>query len=78
MAQAIKLQLLEIDPKLKIFLDVDDLNVIHNLESNVANSKNIILLVTEGAIERPFVQLEVVAAIKNHKNVIVVRTFQLQ
>jgi len=71
MAQAIKLQLLDINPKLKVFLDVDDLNIIHNLENNIIHTKNIILLVTEGAVSRPFVQLEVVTAVKHHKNIIV-------
>ncbi len=73
MAQAIKLQLLDINPKLKIFLDVDDLNIIHNLENNIIHSKNVILLVTDGAVKRPFVQLEICTAVKHNKNIIVVR-----
>jgi bisphosphoglycerate-dependent phosphoglycerate mutase len=38
----------------------------------VKNSKNFLLLITEGALERPFVQKEIIAAVKNEKNIILV------
>jgi len=72
LAQAIKLQLELAHPELTIFLDVDDLNVIHGLEDNIKNTTNIILLITEGVLERPFVQKEILAAVANNKNIILV------
>ena len=56
------MQLIDRSPSLKIFLDVDDLNNIHILEENVAKSQNFVLLLTEGALSRQFVQVFVVLA----------------
>jgi len=72
LAQAIKLQLELIHPEINIFLDVDDLNNIHGLEDNVNRSGNMLLLITEGVLERPFVQKEIRAAVKYKKNIILV------
>ena len=71
---AIKLQLEVMFPEkhIRSFLDVDDLNNIHILEENVKNSKNFLLLITEGALERPFVQKEIIAAVNYKKNIILV------
>ena len=44
---------------IRSFLDVDDLNNIHILEQNVKDSKNFLLLITEGALQRPFVQVKI-------------------
>jgi len=70
-ALALKLELEKMRPGVKIFLDVDDLNNIHDLEENVRNSKNFLLLITEGVLERPFVLKEIRAALENKKNIIV-------
>jgi len=72
LAQAIKLQLELLHPELVIFLDVDDLNNIHGLEDNISKSRNIILLITEGVLERPFVLKELRAAVQCKKNIILV------
>jgi hypothetical protein len=72
LAQAIKLQLEIVNPNLKIFLDTDDLEKIHKLDDNVKNSKNFILLITDGVLERPWVQFEIRAALKCNKNIILV------
>ena len=57
---------------MKIFLDVDDLENTHILQDNVRNSKNFLLLITEGVFERPFVQLEIQTALESNKNIILV------
>jgi hypothetical protein len=72
LAQAIKLQLELAHPMIRVFLDVDDLNNIHILEENVKNSTNLLLLITEGVLERPFVQKEIRSALAYQKNIIVV------
>jgi hypothetical protein len=72
LAQSIKLQLELLSPSIKIFLDVDDLNHLHILENNVINSRNFLLLITEGSIDRPFVQKEIRYALNNKKNIIIV------
>lgn len=70
-ALTIKLLLLEKNPNLKIFLDIDDLDNIHNLEENIKNSDNVLLLITDGIFERHYVIKELRAAIKYNKNIIV-------
>jgi len=72
LAQAIKLQLELLHPEIRTFLDVDDLNDIHSLDDNIAKSRNIILLITEGVLERPFVQKEIRGALALKKNIILV------
>lgn len=72
LAKIIKLELEKINKKLNIFLDVDDLNNIHNLENNIINSSNILLLISEGVFERLFVQLELRTALKYNKGIIVI------
>jgi len=72
LAQSIKLQLEVINPDLHIFLDVDDLNNLHILDDNVKNSKNFLLLLTEGVLERPWVQFEIKTAMQQKKNIILV------
>jgi len=72
LAEALKLQLEAKDPSLRIFLDVDDLENVHSLDDKVKGSRNFILIITEGALERPFIQLEIRAAIKYKSNVILV------
>jgi len=72
LAQAIKLQLELIHPEIRTFLDVDDLNNIHSLDDNVSKSRNVILLITDGVLERPFVQKEIRAAVRMKKNIILV------
>jgi len=72
LAQAIKLQLELIHPEVTCFLDVDDLNNIHSLDDNILKSKNVILLITEGVLERPFVQKEIRTAMLHKKNIILV------
>jgi len=72
LAQSIKLQLEVLRPELKIFLDVDDLNNLHILDDNVKNSKNFLLLITEGVLERPWVQVEVRVAMEQKKNIILI------
>eukprot|EP01116_Phalansterium_solitarium_P005825 TRINITY_DN1796_c0_g1_i1.p1 TRINITY_DN1796_c0_g1~~TRINITY_DN1796_c0_g1_i1.p1 ORF type:complete len:243 (+),score=23.20 TRINITY_DN1796_c0_g1_i1:354-1082(+) len=72
LAQAIKLQLEIEQPNIKCFLDVDDLNMIHDIEAAVRNSRTFLLLLTEGVLERPFVQKEILAALGANKNIILV------
>ena len=69
---SIKLQLMDKKPDLRIFLDVDDLNNTHVLEDNVKASRNFLLLITEGVMERPFVQLECKTALNQKKNIVLV------
>ena len=57
---------------MKIFLDVDDLDNTHILQDNVIESRNFLFLITEGAIDRPFVQLEIRTALQHKKNIILV------
>lgn len=56
--------------KLDIFLDVDDMNSVHNLEKNIEISENVLLLITDGVFDRPFVQLELKKALECNKNII--------
>jgi len=72
LAQSIKLQLELVSPSIKVFLDVDDLNHLQILEKNVINSRNFLLLITEGSIDRPFVQKEIRYALNSKKNIIIV------
>lgn len=72
LAMIIKLLLENKNPNLKIFLDVDDLNNIHNLEKNIENSENVLLLITEGVFEREFVQKELRKTLECKKNVFTV------
>jgi len=72
LAQSIKLQLQALRPDLRVFLDVDDLNEVHKLEDLVARSKHFVLLITEGVLERPFVQVECRTALKLNKNLVLV------
>jgi hypothetical protein len=41
LALAIKSELLKVNPKLKIFLDVDDLNQVHDLSDNIIHTRNL-------------------------------------
>jgi hypothetical protein len=43
----------------------------------VTNSKNFLLLLTEGVLERPFVQVEIRAALKAKNNIILVSSTYL-
>jgi len=72
LAQAIKLQLELLHPEVSTFLDVDDLNNIHSLEDNIIKSRNVVLLITDGVLERPFVQKEIKSAVALKKNIILV------
>lgn len=72
LAMNIKLLLENENRKLKIFLDVDDLNNIHDLENIIKKSRNFILIITEGTLERPFIHKEIRAALKYDKNIILV------
>lgn len=73
LALIIKLLLEKKDPELKIFLDVDsNMKTIHNLENFIKKSQNILLLITEGVFNRPFVQLELKSALKYNKNIITI------
>ena len=72
MALILKTFLQSKDPSLSIFLDVDDLEDIHNLKLNVAATANVIVLVTEGVLERFFVIEEITTALALGKNVIVI------
>ncbi len=57
---------------IRIFLDVDDLENIHDLKANVRSSRHFALLLTEGVFERRFVLEEVTTAISAGKNVILI------
>lgn len=70
LALVIKLELLKKSENLSIFLDVDDLNNIHDLEENIKKTKNILLLITEGVLERNFVIKELKTALEYNKNII--------
>jgi len=72
LAQSIKLQLQDYHADLKIFLDADDLHSVQDLESFVRDSKYFCLLITEGVLERPYVQMECRAALKAGKKIILV------
>lgn len=72
LALNIKNELLKKDKNLKIFLDVDDLNNIHDLENNIKCSNNLLFIITDGVFERDFVILELKTALKNNKNIITV------
>ena len=50
LALAIKYELRDTNPHWKVFLDVDDLNQIHDLSENIFRSRNVVLLLTEGKI----------------------------
>jgi hypothetical protein len=72
LAMVIKMILESHDPTLRIFLDVDDLENIHDLKDNVKNSDNIALLLTEGVFERRFVIEEITTALQLNKNIILI------
>jgi hypothetical protein len=72
LALNIKMLLLEKYKNMSIFLDVDDLENIHDLEKNIKNSENLLLLITEDVFKRPFVIKELGAALKYNKNIIVI------
>lgn len=72
LALNIKMLLLEKHKNMSIFLDVDDLENIHDLEKNIKNSENLLLLITEDVFKRPFVIKELRAALKYNKNIIVI------
>lgn len=50
----LKLFLTQKDPNLRIFLDVDDLENIHDLKVNVQRTNCFALLLTEGVFERRY------------------------
>lgn len=70
LAMVVKLLLEKQNPFLHIFLDVDDLENIHDLKENVACTQNFMLLLTEGVFERRFVLEEVRTALSLNKNII--------
>jgi len=70
LVRSIKFELLQKRPYLKTFLDVDDLNQLHNLEDAVSRSKHLLLLLTEGVLERPWVQLEIRTALRHNVDII--------
>jgi hypothetical protein len=72
LAMNIKLLLTNKHPNLSIYLDVDDLENIHDLPENVYNSHNLLLIITEGVFERPYVIKELETALKYKKNIIIV------
>jgi hypothetical protein len=72
LAMCIKLLLLKQNPDLRIFLDVDDLENVHDLKLNVARTDTFVLLLTEGVFERKFVQEEIRAAIKHNRKIVLV------
>jgi hypothetical protein len=69
-AMSLKLLLEKADPTIRVFLDVDDLEDIHDLVANVEKSMNIAILVTEGVFERQFVQLELKTALQLNKSIL--------
>jgi hypothetical protein len=72
LAIIIKDQLLHENENLNIFLDIDDLNDIHDLKENIKKSENILLLITEDVFKRPFVIGELNTALKYDKNIITI------
>eukprot|EP01116_Phalansterium_solitarium_P007519 TRINITY_DN2023_c0_g1_i1.p1 TRINITY_DN2023_c0_g1~~TRINITY_DN2023_c0_g1_i1.p1 ORF type:complete len:593 (+),score=172.05 TRINITY_DN2023_c0_g1_i1:315-2093(+) len=70
LAKVVKLELELRYPGIRVFLDRDDLEVIQNLSDIVRDTANVILLVTDGALDRPFVQLEIATALALQKNMI--------
>jgi len=68
----LKLLIEQKNPNLKIFLDVDDLEDIHDLKLNVYNSENFAILLTEGVFERRFVVEELTTALAAKKNIILI------
>jgi hypothetical protein len=77
MADVIKLRLKMKDPSLRIFLDVDDLSKIHDLKKKVEECRHFILLLTDGALDRPWVKQEIEWAVNSNKNIIPVCIFLL-
>lgn len=71
LAITIKLLLLEKNPNLNIYLDVDDLENIHDLEKNIKNSENLLLLITNDVFNSNYVIHELDVALKNKKNIII-------
>jgi len=72
LAMTIKLLLLRKNAKLRIFLDVDDLENIHNLKANVERTQVLLLLLTEGVFERKFVLEEIRAALEFKKKIVLI------
>src|ERR1700730_14708359 len=72
LALNIKLLLLQLNTEISIFLDVDDLKNIQDLDINIRNSNNILLVITKGVFERFFVIEELKAALKYKKKIILI------
>lgn len=53
-------------------MDVDNLQSIEDLDENIRKSENILLLITKGVFERPYVIKELSTALKFKKNIIIV------
>jgi hypothetical protein len=72
LAMVLKLFLTQKDSNLRIFLDVDDLENIHDLKANVQQTNCFALLLTEGVFERRFVQEEIRTALALNKKIILI------
>jgi hypothetical protein len=60
----IKLTLEQVLPEIKIFLDVEALDDLHELDELVRGSRTVLVFLTQGCLRRHFVRLEVNAAAK--------------
>ena len=72
LAMSIKLLLLNKNPNLNIYLDVDDLKNIHDLEKNIIDSSNLLLLITDNVFNSKYVIFELDTALKYKKNIIII------
>eukprot|EP00741_Cyanophora_paradoxa_P021575 tig00021365_g20826.t1 len=62
LARSIKLELEQMRPGIRVFLDTDALDDIHDLRAAIAASRAFLLVLTPGVFESQFVVKEVVAA----------------
>jgi len=72
LAASIKLQMELLHPETKVFLDNETENNLFDAEQQMKNTVNILIVVTEGALERPLIQKIIRIAVQQRKNLILV------
>lgn len=73
LAARLKFEFHRLDPTLNIFLDVDDLNDIQDLDETIQKSKVILFLITENVFGSDYVRKEIEMAARAGKKIILVR-----